>query len=769
MRKTVTSTELLNSNFPRLFPSSSASSSFSFFHPHHLPIRFLPPNPNLPSPVHPEAQELFLSSLKTLSRTTITLREIESLHCAATKSGFAVRGQVGIGLLNLYAKPGSLDVGRKLFDEIYERDALPWTILISGFSRNGKHETGIQLFAGMIAEDTLPNRFTLASVLKCCANLRDLGKGREIHGWILRNGISPDAVLDNSILEFYVKCGAFGYAKRFFGTLTSSDAISWNIMIGAYLEIGDVDSSMELFGNSLYRDVSSWNTIINGLMQNGFDSVSLQLLYRMVEIGPQFNHFTYSMAVTLAGTLALLALGRQIHGRVLRLGYEHDGYVRNSLISMYTKCGKMEASSFVFSRSLHSFDGSVAKSIDWSSMIAGFVQNGRGEEALHLFFRMLQEGVSVDQYTLTSIASACSSAGILEQGKQVHACVEKLGYGIDVFLASAITDMYAKCGSLTDARKNFESMDRKNVVLWTSIIGSYASHGHGREAIQLFDRMLNENIMPNEISFVAVLSACSHGGLVKEGYKYFRAMQENHNVAPGIEHFTCMVDLLGRAGLLDEARNFIYENSISHHTVMWRALLSACRVHQNVKMAVWASEQLVQLDPDDVGSYVLLSNIYASQRKFAEASKLRKLMQDRGMTKEPGWSWIQLRNKVHAFVAGDRSHPEAEGIYSYLERLFGRLKGLGYSSRNDLVLHDVEEEQRESMLSFHSEKLAIAYGIISTPSGTPLRVMKNLRVCADCHEAIKYISQDTSREIVLRDAHRFHHFKQGECSCGDYW
>jgi len=676
---------------------------------------------------------------------------------------------VGIGLLSLHAKCSSLDLAHKLFDEITEWDALSWTILISGYSRIGRYEMGLSLFAQMITGGDLPNCFTLATVFKCCMNLGHLSRGKGIHGWVLRNGVETDVVLENTMVDFYAKCGAFGYTKKVFEMMAERDAVSWNIMIGAYLEIGDVSGSMELFRASPLRDVSSWNTIINGQMRNRLDLVALRLLYEMVETGVQFSQFSFSMALTLAGKLALLQLGKQTHGQILKIGYEDDAFIRNSLIDMYWKCGKMEASLVIFDNSSQSMNGSIAKTIQWSSMIAGFVQNGMGAEALKLFSKMLQEGIKVDRFALTSVSSACSGDGSLEQGKQIHACIEKLGHGFDVILVSAITDMYAKCGSLEDARQAFDTIYSKNVVLWTSMISSYASHGHGREAIQLFEKMLEEKIMPNEISFVGILSACSHGGLVKEGYKYFRMMQEDYGILPCIEHFTCMIDLLGRAGQLDEAKDFIYQNNIGHHSVLWRALLSACRFHNKIETAIWVSEQLGHLKPHDAGSYVLLSNIYATKRRFAEATNLRNLMRDRGMSKEPGQSWIQLKNKVHVFVVGDRSHPEAEAIYSYLERLMERLKELGHCSRTDLVLQDVEEEQRESLLNFHSEKLAISYGIISTPCGTPLRVMKNLRVCVDCHEAIKYISLATSREIVLRDAHRFHHFKNGKCSCGDYW
>ncbi|XP_072992829.1 pentatricopeptide repeat-containing protein At2g03880, mitochondrial-like [Typha latifolia] len=726
-------------------------------------------SPTAPSAPLENPLKAFAELLKSSSKTSTALSEVEFLHSRAIKVGFARDGEVGTGLLNLYVKCGSLGLARKLFGEISHRGVLEWTILISGYSRSGENEMGFRLFVEMIAERILPNEFTLASVLKCCTGFSDIENGKTIHGWMIRNGIGLDVVLQNSILDLYAKCGDFENVKRAFHMMTERDTVSWNILIGAYLQNGDVCGSMDLFRESPFQDVSTWNTIISGQIRHGFDLMALKLLYQMMEIGPRFNQLTFSIALALAGTLALLELGRQLHNQILRTGYEHDAFIRNSLIDMYCKCGKIEASSFIFNSSSLFADCSTAKTISWSTLIAGYVQNARDEEALEFFRKMLREGVVMDQFSLTSSAAACSNTGILEQGRQVHVCVIKLGHGSDVHLTSALTDMYSKCGSLEDARKTFGSISSRNVVLWTTMLCSYAMHGQGRLAIQIFEKMLEEKIMPNAISFTGVLSACSHSKFVKEGYGYFKSMKEDYGIVPCIEHYTCMVDLFGRAGLLDEAKKFIYENNISNHAVIWKAFLSACRVHTHIEYANLASEQLVKLEPHDAGSYILLSNIYATKRKWEDTHKLRNVMQERGVRKQPGRSWIYLKNTVHTFTVGDVSHPKTDEIYTYLESVIGRLKEMGYSSRTDLVLHDLEEEQRESALNFHSEKLAIAFGIISTPAGTPLRIMKNLRVCTDCHEAIKYISQVTNREIIVRDSYRFHHFKDAKCSCEDFW
>lgn len=531
----------------------------------------------------------------------------------------------------------------------------------------------------MLVDGVLPNCFTLATVFKCCAKKNNsLEAGKSIHGWILRNGIEKDIVLQNSILDFYVKSESFGYARTIFEMMTERDAVSWNVMIGVHLKLGDMNGALELFSASPSQDVSSWNTFISGQMQNGSDRIALQLVHLMANIGPMFNHYTLSITLVLAAKLDLLDVGKQIHNKLLRLGFENDSFIKNSLVNMYSKCGQMETSMAIFydkvqgteiSQVATAFIEPLANTISWSTMIAGFVQNRTIEEALMLFCKMLHEGVAIDPYTLTSIASACADAGILEQGRQIHAFVEKLGHGFDVFLSSAVIDMYAKCGSVDDARKIFESMDCKNVVFWTSMIGSYAFHGEGREAIKVFEMMLEKKIMPNEISFIGLLSACSHEALIVEGYKYFKLMQKDHGIVPTIEHLTCMVDLLGRCGLLDEAKNFICKYNLRYHSVAWKSLILACRVHGDIETARWASEQLVRIEPREAGSYVLMSGIYAVKREWEEASRLWNVMKSKGVKKQPGCSWIQIKDKIHSFVAGDKSHPESSKLFLCLEKL----------------------------------------------------------------------------------------------------
>lgn len=315
----------------------------------------------------------------------------------------------------------------------------------------------------------------------------------------------------------------------------------------------------------------------------------------------------------------------------------------------------------------------------------------------------------------------------------------------------------------------FDEVLQIDVILWNAMIVGYSKHGLGMEALQLFEQMHKLGMTPDDVTFVGVLSACSHAGLINEGRYYFDSMSRDHCIAPKVQHYACMVDLLGRAGCLNEAYDLIKKIPFDPDAAVWGALLAGCRVHANMGLGKVAAEHLYELEPHHSGHYVVLSNMYAASGRWDDVEKVRKKMKDRGVAKEPGLSWIEINHKVHTFLAGDRSHPQTKDIYTVLGILAKHMKYAGYVPNTNFVLHDVEEEQKNHIICYHSEKLAIAFGLINSPPTTTIQIVKNLRVCGDCHSAAKFISKLVSREIVVRDANRFHHFKDGQCSCGDYW
>lgn len=371
---------------------------------------------------------------------------------------------------------------------------------------------------------------------------------------------------------------------------------------------------------------------------------------------------------------------------------------------------------------------------------------------------------------MLSVLSSCALLGALDLGKWMHAYVKENGFDQYVKVNTALIDMYAKCGSLDDAISVFESMAFRDTPAWSAMIVAYAIHGHGYKAIYLFEEMRRARVQPDGITFLGLLYACNHTGLVEEGCKYFYSMRDKYGFIPRIKHYGCMLDLLGRAGRLDEAYKFIEELPIEPTLILWRTLLASCSSHGNIKMGKRVINQIFKLDDSHSGDYVIFSNMCARAGRWEDVNYFRKLMKDRRVEKLPGCSMIEVNNVVHEFFSGDGTHIEHRELHQALDMLVEKLKLVGYIPDTSLVFYaDMEEEEKEATLRYHSEKLAITFGLLSTPAGTTIRVVKNIRVCRDCHSAAKLISLISGRQIILRDVQRFHHFKGGKCSCGDYW
>ncbi|KAL9314785.1 hypothetical protein ACSQ67_020237 [Phaseolus vulgaris] len=363
----------------------------------------------------------------------------------------------------------------------------------------------------------------------------------------------------------------------------------------------------------------------------------------------------------------------------------------------------------------------------------------------------------------------------LGKGKEIHAYAIKEMLAMDVAVGSALVDMYAKCGCLNLARIVFDQMPIRNVITWNVLIMAYGMHGKGEEALKLFRRMTEggsnrEVIRPNEVTYIAIFAACSHSGMVDEGLHLFHTMKASHGIEARADHYACLVDLLGRSGRIKEACELVHTMPSSLNKIdAWSSLLGACRIHQSVEIGEIAAKNLLVLEPNVASHYVLLSNIYSSAGLWEQAIEVRKKMKEMGVRKEPGCSWIEHGDEVHKFLAGDASHPQSKELHEYIETLSQRMRKEGYVPDTSCVLHNVDDEEKETMLCGHSERLAIAFGLLNTLPGTTIRVAKNLRVCNDCHIATKIISKIVDREIILRDVRRFHHFRNGTCSCGDYW
>eukprot|EP01018_Ginkgo_biloba_P019749 Gb_26057 [translate_table: standard] len=530
-----------------------------------------------------------------------------------------------------------------------------------------------------------------------------------------------------------------------------------------YARCGDIEDACQVFYSMSKRDVVSWTAMISGYSLHGHDEKALNLFSQMQRADMKPNELTFSSVLSSCASLAALKQGEQVHAHIIRTGFQSHVSVGNSLTTMYAKCGSIEPARQLFDKMPE------RDMVSLTAMIAGYAQHGNGEEALNIFSLMHRLVLKPNNFTFIGVLSSCAILAALREGKQLHADIIKTGYDSHISVGNTLVSFYAKCGSIENACQVFNTMPKKDVVSWNTIIKGYAQHGYGEEALQLFTEMQQTGMKPDCITFVGVLCACSHAGLVDQGCRYFNSMSQDYCLMPSLDHYGCMVDLFGRAGRLVEAEEFINNMPFEPDATVWGALLGACRIHKNLELGKCIAERLLELKPECPATHILLANMYAAAGRWNDAANVRKMMKDKGLKKQPGCSWIEVKNRVHSFLVGDRSHAQTEEIYAMLEGLAGQMKEAGYVPDTNFVLHDVDEEQKKDILSHHSEKLAIAYGLISTPPGTSIQISKNLRVCDDCHNATKFISKIVGREIVMRDANRFHHFKDGLCSCGDYW
>lgn len=407
--------------------------------------------------------------------------------------------------------------------------------------------------------------------------------------------------------------------------------------------------------------------------------------------------------------------------------------------------------------------------VTWSAMIGGYVRGGLSGDAVGLFREMQASGVRPDEVTVLGVLAAAADLGALELTRWVGRFVEREGIGKSVTLCNALIDTLAKCGDVDGAVEVFEGMEERTVVSWTSVIDALAMEGRGKEAVGVFEEMKAVGVPPDDVAFIGVLTACSHAGMVDEGRGYFDSMKMEHGIEPKIEHYGCMVDMFGRAGMVEQGLEFVHAMPMKPNPVIWRTLVAACRAHGRLELGESISRDLLNEYPAHEANYVMLSNVFALTQRWKEKSEIRREMSKRGITKVPGCSIVELDGEVHEFIAGDESHPQYKEIYLMVEEMSRELRRVGHIALTSEVLLDLDEEDKEGALQWHSEKLAIAFVLLRTPPGTQVRVVKNLRVCSDCHAAIKCISQVYNREIIVRDRSRFHRFKDGSCSCKDFW
>ncbi|KAG6437373.1 hypothetical protein SASPL_102288 [Salvia splendens] len=676
-----------------------------------------------------------LSTFGEFSCEEIGRRKGKEVHGYLVRTGMIDSStSVGNSLINMYAKCSAVEDACSVFNLMFDKDSVSWSSMISGFDQNECFQDALLSFRTMKRIGLIPSNFTLISTLSSCSSLGWMVTGEQIHSEAVKLGLNLDVSVSNTLLSLYADTGCISECRKLFSFLHDHDQVSWNIIVKAF---SDSEASI---------------TEATGYFID------------MMRAGRSPNCVTFINILAAAASLSCVELAHQIHALAIKCRVMDNNSVISSLLTCYGKCREISYCERIFSTMAEKDDSS------WNSMISGYIHNELLTEAMHLVWLMLHNGQKLDRFTFATVLSACASVATLEHGMEIHACAARACFVSDVVIGSALVDMYAKCGRIEYASRFFELMPLRNVYSWNSMISGYARHGDGHRALEIFAKMKLENQPPDHVTFVGVLSACSHVGLVSEGYHHFESMKRENNIEPRIEHFSCMVDLLGRAGEFEKLESFINRMPIEPNVLIWRTVLGACgRANGRLlDLGSRAAKMLKELEPQNAVNYVLLANMYASSQKWERVAESRHAMKVAAARKEAGCSWVAMKDGIHVFVSGDKSHPDTDAIYEKLGELRERMKAAGYVAQVDYALYDLEVESKEEILNYHSERLAIAF-VLTRKSEMPIRIMKNLRVCGDCHSAFKYVSKIVSRQIVLRDSNRFHHFTDGKCSCNDYW
>ncbi|CAL9086348.1 unnamed protein product [Musa acuminata var. zebrina] len=629
---------------------------------------------------------------------------VVQVHAHVVKCGFGDRVMVCNTLVDSYCKCGLVRLGRRVFDEMHERDSVTFNAMVMGYSKEGLYYEALDLFIMMRNLSVKPSQFTFSGILTAATGLCNFGLGRQVHSLVTKTNFGWDVFACNSLLDFYSKCDSLTEAKALFDEMAERDNVSYNVMISGYAWNGQTEELMKLFKEMQFC---------------GFDR----------------RRFPFPSLLSFAGALPDLVMGRQIHAQIILTESSSDDLMCNALIDMYSKCGLLETAEMIFRKTIN------RNIVSWTAMISGYIENALYEEALSLFCEMRRSGLNPDRATFSSILRASASLALLSMGKQLHSYLIRCGCISNVFSGSALLDMYSKCGCFVETQKTFDEMPDKNIVSWNAMMSAYAQNGQGTKAIKLFEDMLQQDVKPDAITILSVLSACNHSGLVEEGLQYFDSMTELYGLKPRKEHYACIIDLMGRVGRFDEVERLLNQMPFEADQIIWNSILNSCRIHGNQELARRAADKLFCMELKDASPFVIMSNVYAKAGQWDDAAKVKKMMRDRGVRKEPAYSWVEIKQKIYRFSSDDKMNPQINEIRALLEMLSEEMDKEGYKPDSRIKIES---------LMYHSERLAIAFALLNTPPGTPKLLMKNLRACTDCHVAIKVITKIVGREVTYR-------------------
>lgn len=677
------------------------------------------------------------------------------VHCFAVKMAFDIDVVTGSALADMYGKCKKLDCSLQVFRELPEKNSVSWSAVIAGSVQNDRFAMGIELFNEMQKAGIAVSQSTYASVFRSCAGLSAYSLGTQLHGHAIKTEFHSDVIVGTATLDMYAKCDNVSEARKIFNSMPDRSLQSYNAMIVGYArsgqglealqlfmllrksgigfdeitlsgalsacatikgvmeglqlqglvvkssfrsnicvtnaildmygKCGDVLGASRVFDEMVRRDAVSWNAIIAAHGQNENKDDTLSCFISMLRSRMEPDEFTYGSVLRACAGRHSLNHGMEIHSRIIKSGMGMNLFIGGALVDMYTKCGMMAEAEKIHHRIEHTM-------VSWNAIISGFSLLKQNEDAQRFFSRMLEIGAKPDNFTYATVLDTCANLATVGLGKQIHAQIIKHELQSDVYVTSTLVDMYAKCGNMQDSHLMFKKARKRDLVTWNAMISGYANYGLGEDALRIFDNMQLENVEPNHVTFVSVLRACGHIGHAEKGSYYFRTMVSDYGLEPQLEHYSCMVDIIGRSGQVDEALGLIQDMPFEPDDVIWRTLLSICKLHGDVQVAEIAANSIWQLDPQDSSTYVLLSNIYAEAGMWGEVSKMRKMMRYNGMKKEPGCSWIEVKDEVHAFFVGDKAHPRSKEVYDRLDLLVAEMMRVGYRPEIEFVLAEAMEE-----------------------------------------------------------------------------
>ncbi|XP_043726122.1 pentatricopeptide repeat-containing protein At1g08070, chloroplastic-like [Telopea speciosissima] len=577
-----------------------------------------------------------------------------------------------------------VDYARIVFDQIPQPDEYLCTSIISTYSKLSLDKEAIETFSSIYHNRTQTACYAFPPVLRSCASLLAIKEGKQIHSLVMKCGFVSNVFIQTALIDMYAKTGDLHSAKQVFDEIVVRDPVSYNCLISGYSKSGEVLAARKLFDEMTVRTVVSWNSMISCYAHNGYLHESLSIFEMMEAEKFPPNETTLVTILSICAKLGNLEMGLKVKKLINQNKLCMNMIVSTAILEMYVKCGAVDEARQEFDRMLE------RDVVAWSAMITGYAQNGRPNEALELFDLMRSENIQPNDVTLVSALSSCAQMGSVEDGERIGSYIESEGLTLNVYVCAALIDMYAKCGNIRKARQVFDQVIHRDIVSWNSIIGGLAINGFAEDAIALYDKMKETEVKPNDITFVSLLTACTHAGLVELGLKFFKSMRSDHNIIPKVEHCACIVDLFCRSGRLQEAFEFICQMEVEPNVVIWGTLLSACRIFSNVELAEQAVEKLLVLEPENSSNYVLLSNIYADVGRWQEALEVRKMMIGNRVRKTAAYSWIEVDNRMHKFLVGDTSHPRSDEIYCVIDGLGMQLNLASHVPNSELELLNLD-------------------------------------------------------------------------------